>query len=72
VTRARIANTIGKTILMLSSGLLMSGCVALTVAGGVVGAVVAVATTAVDVGVAVGGTAVSATSKVVKAAVPGD
>jgi hypothetical protein len=61
-----------KTLMILTTGFLISGCTAIMIAGGVVGAGVAVATTAVGVGVSVGTTAVSATTKVVKAAIPSD
>jgi hypothetical protein len=72
VAVAQITTRAGKALLTFASGVLISGCVAVSVASGVVGAGVAVATTAVDVGVSVGKTAVGATTKVIKAAVPGD
>lgn len=72
MTVARIANTIGKALLILTIPFFVSGCTVIMVAGGVVGAGVAVASTAVDVGMAVGSTAVGATTSVVKAVIPGD
>jgi hypothetical protein len=72
VTVARNTKKLGRTLLILTIGFLISSCTIISVTGAVIGTGVAVAATAVDVGVAVGTTAVSATTKVVKAALPGD
>lgn len=72
VNVARAAEKIGKALLLLGCSILLSSCTAIFIAGGVIGAGVAVAGTAVDVGVGVGSAVVGGTAKVVKAAVPGD
>lgn len=72
MTVALNAKKIGKTLLILTIGSLISSCSVLSVAVGVAGVGVSVATTAVGVGVSAGTTAISATTTVVKAAIPGD
>jgi hypothetical protein len=72
VTDAQIFTKSGKTLAVLAIAFSFSGCTVVTVAGGVLGAGIAVASTAVDAGVAVGSAAASATTGVVKAVVPGE
>lgn len=62
----RIAKRIAAILFACMAPGLVAGCAVVTVAG----AVVSVAATAVDVGVAVGSTAVNATTGVVKAVLP--
>jgi hypothetical protein len=72
VAVAQIITKSGRTLTILAVAFSFSGCTVVTVAGGVLGAGIAVASTAVDAGVAVGSVAVSATTGVVKAVVPGE
>jgi hypothetical protein len=66
----RNAKRITGILLVCTAPVMVGGCVAVAVAGTVVGAGVSVASAVVDVGVAVGSTAVSATTGVVKAVIP--
>lgn len=72
MTVAQIITKSCKALAALTIAFSFSGCTVVTVAGGVLGAGIAVASTAVDAGVAVGSVAVSATTGVVKAVVPGE